>query len=187
MARDRSIPRWRLTLVLSALAAASAGCFGSEVGLNFSHGEHPEQIEDEEGWDQCTACHQLASDGVAYSLPSHQGATGCYGPDGGCHFVAVPIEEAKEKPSRFCTECHTRETGEVIWHEHVFTDVRFAHSDHEQLLDGAPLACVRCHELPIDREEFGPVRRSKLSYPVSMEACIACHTKAGAPATCETR
>lgn len=177
-----------LTLLVLASALVSEGCFGFgyDTGLHFSHGEHPDQIEDEPGYDQCVACHTLDADGRQFTLPSHQGATGCYGKDGGCHDVAVPIEEAKANPNRFCKECHTAETGEVIWKPHVFQDVKFRHADHAQTRTGESIDCQRCHTLPIDNAKFGDVKRSLFTYPMSMESCLSCHAEKGAPSDCAT-
>jgi hypothetical protein len=91
-ATDRSAGRRRAHAGLAAALAFFAligGClkFGYQTGLNFSHGEHPGQIEDEPGYDKCVACHALDAEGRAYTLPSHQGATGCYGKEGGLQVV----------------------------------------------------------------------------------------------------
>ncbi|MFN7953477.1 MAG: cytochrome c3 family protein [bacterium] len=181
---------WTRAVVGIAAAAmlVAGGClgFGYDTGLHFSHGEHPDQIKDEPGYDRCVACHALDADGREYTRPSHQGATGCYGKDGGCHDVAVPIEEAKASPNRFCKECHTAETGEVIWKPHVFQDVKFRHADHTKNGVGEPIDCQRCHTLPIDNPKFGAVKRSVFTYPLSMEACMTCHAAEGAPSDCAT-
>lgn len=163
--------------------------------LVFSHREHLKINEQEHRAGGCLGCHtETATRELA--IPSHEGEKGCAGGAGeSCHTAAVPIEEAKKAPNRFCKECHVTADGSVPELPPRSAHVKFRHKDHFEArtapeLFGADgqLDCHVCHVGAFDgNDEFDEVVRKAGEYPRPMEECVACHRDGRAAAlACES-
>ncbi len=170
---------------------------GEEISttLVFSHREHIKINEQEHRAGGCLGCHtETAQREIA--IPSHEGEKGCAGGAAeSCHTAAVPIEEAKKAPNRFCKECHLTPDGSVPELPPRSVHVKFRHQEHFEAktaprLIGADgqLDCRVCHVGDFDgNREFGEVVRKAGEYPRPMEECVACHRDGRAAAlACES-
>lgn len=143
-----------------------------ETGLIFSHVEHAEEIEDEEDYEQCTACHKPLQEGDGFANPSHLGETGCYG-GGRCHKFAVDFAEAQ--PGEDCLECHTTSEGKMRHLQNTFANVSFSHEKHTA--GKQKITCRKCHQEINVQDKYSNITKSPDVFLQTMESCVGCHAE----------
>jgi hypothetical protein len=146
-----------------ALVAVLAGaCQQVRQPIAFNHRVHVEEA----GAD-CTDCHLYARTGVRATIPNLEVC-------GQCH---EKVETDSQAEARLIE--HIQQADPIPWQKvnWVPDHVYFSHRRHATI---AKIECETCHGAMREREQ--PVTRPATS--MTMEACMACHERAGTSNDC---
>lgn len=130
--------------------------------LAFDHFLHIDSVGAE-----CTDCHLYAVSGVRATIPNLQTC-------GDCHDEAITDSPAEARLLEYITAGEPIPWRKIYWvPDHVF----FSHRRHTAV---AEIECATCHGPVGDRTE--PLSRPLV--PISMNACVDCHTQMDASTDC---
>ncbi len=140
-----------------------------ESGLIFAHAAH--ELDSRKS--ACEICHKTLPEGAINGAPSHAECIDCHD-----EVVDRDPKVARAKASEECLKCHTHKDGGITRVQRVITYVRFSHDDHEAT------ECVQCHFAVSGEQDYRPVLRSAVRYPLPMDACYTCHEQKQATTAC---
>jgi hypothetical protein len=160
---DRTAPSARRRAAAPAVFAAAvlAGCFGA---LRLASGpprfDHAAHAKRDLG---CTDCHEGAKTGVRAGMPPADFCANCHDPKSDKPAVAERVA------------AYTRTAGEAPLAP-SYGEVKFSHVRHV----GAKIDCTACHTGALTWAVATP------GGPLTMQQCMDCHEKRGAPNACAT-
>ncbi|MGH7966958.1 MAG: NAD(P)-binding domain-containing protein, partial [Candidatus Binatia bacterium] len=145
-----------------------------ETGLKYAHAKHDADVlrEDNTTLD-CQDCHKQLPDGQIRAFPTHAECIDCHK-----EVVDSDPQKAKASASEQCLLCHTQQQGGITRVQKAAAIINFSHDDHTET------RCVQCHAAIEGEQEYRPVLRSAVLYPVPMEACYSCHEQKKATVAC---
>jgi len=158
-----------LTIIIPALFlffVLTFGCKEEEIGLIFSHKKHTEVGGEIEL--ACETCHQIAENGVKFTIPTHNECSSCHS-----------IEEGQ--PSEACLMCHLRTAKKVQVKKKeekkfIIEDIIFSHQIHADI----GFDCDNCHK------KIRKITKTPADDIPVMDLCLNCHKEKKASLECKT-